>query len=370
MEFLQVLTLDHSPRGSGEDQERNAAEFLASEFEALGYRVQLQPFTVDVEAADVTVGADEDFPAIPLTLSGTGAASGTLVSVGKARDGDLPSGLAGKIALIQRGEITFGEKVGRVADAGASGAIVYNNVEGLFRGTLTEQGQIPVVSISRKDGESILSTMAGGDVESSVSVVFETRDTQNVVAEKPGTAAEERVVILGGHYDTVPGVPGANDNGSGTATLMTVARELAETSHRLTLRFIAFGSEELGLRGSQFYVESLGLGERVDIEMMLNFDALGTGPVVGILGDTELVTSILRVGEQAGIESELRPSLERGTSSDHATFQAAGIPAAFFLADDFSRIHTPQDRVEFVRPELMGNSAALAILLLQTLATP
>ena len=102
--------------------------------------------------------------------------------------------------------------------------------------------------------------------------------------------------------------------------------------------------------------------------MMLNLDALGTGRVVGILGDDKLVTRILEVGEEAGIESERRPSLRRGTSSDHASFRSAGIPVAFLLADDFSRIHTPEDTVEFVRPELLGNSAALTVLLLESLA--
>ena len=50
------------------------------------------------------------------------------------------------------------------------------------------------------------------------------------------------------------------------------------------------------------------------------------------------------------------------------SFQQEGIPAVFFLADDFSRIHTPEDKLDFVQPELMGNSAALAIALLDSLA--
>jgi aminopeptidase YwaD len=368
--FLREFTRDYSPRASGTDQELRAAEFLASEFEALGYRTEIQPFTVDVESAAVRVGTERaEFPALPMTLSGMGDVSGKLVDVGKARDGDLPEErIDGRIAVIQRGEVPFGEKVSRVADAGAVGAIVYNNTAGLFRGTLGEQGQIPVVALSHENGEAIVSMMDGGDVEASVSVLVETRDTRNVVAEKQGAGVEPKVVVLGGHYDTVPDVPGANDNGAGIATLMTIARELEGSSHPYTLRFIAFGSEELGLRGSQFYLSPLGLEEKLNIEMMLNFDALGTGRVVGILGNDELVTSILDVGEKAGIESERRPSLNRGASSDHASFRAAGIPAAFLLADDFSRIHTPEDRVEFVRPELLGNSAALALLFLESLA--
>ena len=152
--------------------------------------------------------------------------------------------------------------------------------------------------------------------------------------------------------------------------MVSIAREIADKSYPFTVRFIGFGSEELGLRGSQFYVNTLTEDEVDDTLAMLNFDALGTGRVVGILGDDTLVTSILDVGEEAGIESERRPSLSRGTSSDHASFRAAGIAVAFLLADDFSRIHTPEDTVEFVRPELMGNSAALAVLLLESLTAP
>ena len=279
------------------------------------------------------------------------------------------SSLTGKVALIQRGEITFNEKVARVADAGAVGAIVYNNAEGLFAGTLAEQASIPAVCISRQEGEAILGAMASGEVEASVSVLFETRDTQNVIAERLGTAAEPKTIVLGGHYDTVPNVSGANDNGSGIATLMTVAAELAETDHPMTLRFIAFGSEETGLHGSRFYVDQLGVAERLEIEMMLNFDALGTGPMVGIEGTVELVTRVLDIAQAAGIAAEMEPPMQ-GASSDHASFQRAGIPVAFFLANDFSRIHTPQDRIEFVEAELMGGSASLAVLLVRSLATP
>ncbi|MCH7846704.1 MAG: nitronate monooxygenase, partial [Acidobacteria bacterium] len=132
MRFLQDFTRDFSPRASGTDEERRAAEFLASEFEALGYRTELQPFTVDVESAAVRVGTERtEFQALPMTLSGMGVVSGKLVNVGKARDGDLPEErIDGRIVVIQRGEITFGEKVSRVTDAGAVGAIVYNNEAG------------------------------------------------------------------------------------------------------------------------------------------------------------------------------------------------------------------------------------------------
>ena len=110
------------------------------------------------------------------------------------------------------------------------------------------------------------------------------------------------MIVLGGHYDTVPEVPGANDNGSGIATLIAIAREVSEKSYPFTMRFIGFGSEELGLLGSRFYVDSLSPQEREATITMLNFDALGTGDVVGVLGDLDLISSAVEYGRANGIE--------------------------------------------------------------------
>ena len=369
MAFLTLFTEDLSPRASGTEQERDAAEFLAGRFESLGYEARLQPFTVDLTESSVVTGPDEKkLDSFHLTRSATGTAFGILVNVGKAFSEDIPAeGLTGKIALIQRGDITFEEKVSRVADAGAVAALVYNNRDSLFRGTLSSDAKIPVVAISREDGERLLLSMAPGDVRATVSVTFESHDTQNVIAEKPGTADDGGVVVLGGHYDTVPDVPGADDNGSGIASLMTIAQEIAGNSYPFTLRFIAFGSEELGLRGSRFYVDGLTEEGLTDIVAMLNFDALAHGGAQGAFGDFGLVGRVSESAQARGIDIK-RSLTIGGGNSDHASFQQAGVPVVFFFDDDFSRIHTPDDRLDLVPPQHMGNVAAVAIDLLESLA--
>ncbi len=369
--FLTAFTQDFSPRESGTAQEKAAADFLAAYFESLGYDVSLQPFKVDIASAEVLIGPEgQDFRSIPLTKSGQGDATGFLVDAGKAMEEDAISDaeLRGKIALIERGAITFEAKVQRVTEAGAVAALIYNNGPRLFGGTLSTEASIPVAALSQESGSAILGLLAEGDVEATVSVMFEQRDSQNVIAEMRGTAADGGIVILGGHYDTVADVPGANDNGSGIATLVTIAAEVAGESYPFTTRFIPFGSEELGLLGSGAYVDSLTEEERQAVIMMLNFDALATGDVVGLLGDLELMGAAVDFGRANGIEVERRFSLSAGTSSDHARFQRTGIPVVFFLADDFSRIHTAADTLEFVQPELMGGSAALAVHLLELAA--
>lgn len=371
MDFLTTFTEQLSPRASGTDEERAAADFLAARLEAMGYETRLQPFTIDLPSSRVRMGPEaQEVRSFPLTQSASGTVSSLLVDVGGAFEGDVPSqGLDGKIALVKRGETTFEEKVGRVADAGAVAAVIYNNADGPFRGAMLTPGRIPAVSISSESGQAILDLMAGGEIEVTVSVALELRDSQNVIAEKPGTAGDGTVVVLGGHYDTVPNVPGANDNGSGIATLVTIAGKLADKSYPFTMRFIGFGSEELGLLGSRFYVDSLSPEEQDSTVLMLNFDALAAGGAFGVLGEFDLTAKAMEYGREVGIDIERRFTLSGG-SSDHASFQDAGIPVVFFFDDDFSRIHTSDDRLALVPAQQMGNAAVLAMFLTDSLAAP
>ncbi len=381
-ETLSELTEAHSPRASASGEERAAATYIATQFEALGYSVEITPFSVELSRTDPPV-LKVDHPlaqpvdsldawALPLENSGQGEATGVLTAVGKGLSHEVaPTSLAGRIALIERGTITFQEKVSRVADAGGVAAVIYNNRDGAFNGRLTGPSQIPAVAISRERGKALLGLLSSGNVEATVSVIFETRESANVVAELQGDDPEGGVVVLGGHYDTVPDVPGANDNGSGIAALLTIARQASLRTYPFSLRFIAFGSEEIALLGSQRYVDSLSLSELADIVAMFNFDALGTG-------DTLVMTATPWLGdlfESAASKGDSRVRLERrdgllGASSDHAPFGAAGISFASIFASDLSRIHAPEDVLEHIDPLRIGEAATLAIATLDALAAP
>ena len=148
--------------------------------------------------------------------------------------------------------------------------------------------------------------------------------------------------------------------------MLTLARVYSDGSHPLTLRFIAFGAEEVGLFGSRHYVSSLSADERDDIVAMLNFDVLGSGETIEVLGDPALVEEILDYGEAQSIEVRRGVSVP-GASSDHASFAAVGVPTVFFLADDLSRINSSADNIEFVQPKLMGIAAILGVGLVDSL---
>ena len=369
--YIRELSEELGPRESGTEQERLAAEYLASKFESFGYSVEVQPFISEFVSPNQTsltldVPGPEHVEAMPLAMSGSGRVSGNLVPIRLGLEEDIPEdGLKGKIALVKRGLITFEQKVNRASSAGAIGVVIYNNEPGNFRGALLSPGQIPAISISEEDGERIEQLLSKDTFGVTISIETEKHPSQNVIAEKPGLS--EMVVILGAHYDTVPNVPGANDNASGTAVLLTLAEALSQTSFPFGLRFITFGSEELGLRGSQAYTRSLSSEEPSRILAMLNFDALGSGDGLGVSGASDLTKLVVEQAKSLGIEVRSSEGIA-GTSSDHASFARAGISVIVFFSNDASGIHTPQDTIDLINPKLPGDAARLALALLTSLA--
>jgi Zn-dependent M28 family amino/carboxypeptidase len=101
----------------------------------------------------------------------------------------------------------------------------------------------------------------------------------NLEVELRGTRAPESIVIVGAHYDSAHGCPGANDNASGTAALLALAGALAKTSPEKTLRFVAFTNEEppwftTSLMGSRQYARRCReRGEKV--ESMISLETIG-----------------------------------------------------------------------------------------------
>jgi aminopeptidase S len=168
-----------------------------------------------------------------------------------------------------------------------------------------------------------------------VRIVMTVRTTNaraaNVIADLPGR--KKGVVLLGAHLDSVANGPGINDNGSGSATVLEIARQARRLHIRPKhgLRFAFWGAEELGLIGSRSYVDSLRPSQRRQILDVINLDMVGSpnfGRIV-YAGDGQPRGS-LRIeqafrtyfaGRRLPVEEE-----SLGGSSDHAAFAGAGIP--------------------------------------------
>lgn len=179
--------------------------------------------------------------------------------------------------------------------------------------------------------------------------------SRNVVAAYPG--ARKYPMVIGGHMDSVPESPGANDNASGIAVLLEVARLFAGTPQARWVRFVAFGSEEYGEDGrhhvgSAVYVRRLGREGRARLAGMLSVDMVADGRplIIGHSGISEPVVarSINRKVREAGIATRWDVSCD---CSDNGPFEHAGIPAAFMWSGDEPDYHSSTDTVPNMEPD-------------------
>lgn len=218
-----------------------------------------------------------------MSYSGAGSVRGNKVTAVNPGAGDSGcsseqfSGFPeGNIALIKRGACPFGQKVQNAADAGASAALVFNNEDEVFLGTVSELSDIPAIGVSGALGEELVSLTRHLRLKIEVDTEVREESSYSILAETPGGRADN-VVVVGGHLDSVEEGPGINDNGSGSAFLLETAIQMAEREDpNNKVRFAFWGTEESGLIGSSEYVASLTEEEVDDIALYLNFDMIGS----------------------------------------------------------------------------------------------
>jgi len=365
----QVLAGDIGSRPAGSAEELTAADYIRDQLAAYGYEAELQPFPIvthETVRSDLDVsgaGGSIEIEAVPFAGSSSATAAGQLVAIGLGYADDFPAESDGSIVLIERGEITFSVKVANAEAAGAVAAVIYNNEDGPFGGQLSETPGIPVVSIAREDGESLLDLLADETLTAAIVVEINavSGESQNVIARPADGACR---IVVGGHYDSVPAGPGANDNGSGTAVVIELARTLAANGGG-DVCFALFGAEEIGLVGSFAYVTALSPEEIGELEAMLNFDMLAVGTGWPLSGSTALVDLAGEVAEGLEIPYRLSPSETGG--SDHAAFLDAGVPALIFNCFCDSNYHTAADSVDFLERQRIEEAGALGLGLIETL---
>jgi aminopeptidase YwaD len=365
MGILQKLSVDIGIRAGGTDSERRAADYLRDELTSWGYAAEEQPFPVQVykpisTTVDETAPETKTLTPLPLTNAAPGQAEGEIAVVsGIGETGDFPANVPGRIALIQRGTITFTEKVQNAQSAGAIGVIIYNNVPGNLQAPLAAPSTVPAVTVSQEEGQALLATAQAGTVRMRMSIeaTITANQSQNVLARAPGGDCR---VLVGGHYDSVPAGPGANDNGSGTTVAMEMARVLATRGETAHVCFTLFGSEELGLLGSQYYVSQLADADRKAIVGMLNFDMLAVGTDWPFVGTPSLTALASQVADSLGIPG--RASAEPpGVGSDHASFIELGIPAILFNCFCDEHYHTALDQFQFIQPERLTQAGEIGL---------
>jgi Zn-dependent M28 family amino/carboxypeptidase len=211
---------------------------------------------------------------------------------------------------------------------------------------------------------------------------LEGRTFRNVLAWRAGLDASAGLVIVGAHYDAFGGLPGADDNASGVAALLEVARGLPAAVPRRTQVLAAFVNEEPPLfasdaMGSAHYAEKL-LAEGARVELMVALDALGyfsdepgsqrfpipglgllypdRGNFLAVVGDLAAgrwIRTVARGMRAAGtipVVSFRAPAIVPGVHfSDHLPFRRRGLPGVLVTDTAFLRnphYHLPTDTIE------------------------
>jgi aminopeptidase S len=187
-------------------------------------------------------------------------------------------------------------------------------------GTLVRPGvRVPVVSVRLPIARRLARSRPRLRVR--VAPIAERRVAQNVVAELPGTGTG-RVVMAGGHMDSIQRGMGINDNGSGVAALIEMGRRIAaQPRGRATVRLAFWAAHENGMFGSLVYVRGLPRAERRRIGAYLNIDMVGSRN-----GVPEIYATNRRI--RRAIARHLRGAgrTSSDSGSDHAPFMQARIP--------------------------------------------
>ena len=209
--------------------------------------------------------------------------------------------------------------------------------------------------------------MRGVTVNLKLDIIHKDATSKNISCVYPSTNNPDgKVVIVGAHYDGVD-TPAANDNASGTSVILEIARILKEQKVELPfdVKFIAFGAEEIGLVGSNYYANHMDIDEKNATIAMLNFDMVGVGDTFEIsMAGGENASKLIGLARNALKEMGLSLDVSQKENSDHSSFSYVGIPAILIEAGPFKDYHTDKDTVEGIEPTVLSNSCELGIKLL------
>ena len=202
------------------------------------------------------------------------------------------------------------------------------------------------------------------------------RAHENLILDLPGQQ-DHGLVLLGAHYDAVPGSPGADDNGTALAVLLEFARVFSNAPARRPMRLVAFDLEEDDRAGSRAYAEALRQ-KREPLALMISLEMLGyrdlrpgsqryppvlryiypdRGDFIGLIGNLRTCPALWRLARamREDVPCEFLPVPLRGRflpdtrRSDHASFWDLGYPA--IMVTDTANMRNPHyhrasDRIE------------------------
>ena len=381
--FLETLTETIGGRVTGSPQNRAASELILATLKEAGFenahfeeyplesRWQRGPATARIVspiARPILVGSMGWVPGTSGEITAPLRDAGAPAS----RDWVPPNDVRGAIVVVDPQQV--GEDTGvvmraliaqRLATAGAAAMLIPSDKPGRMLYTSAfgfyPKGPLPVISVAREDGLLLRRLLAKGPVTIALDVrnTFDTNPyrERNVIADLPGDALKDDVVLVGAHFDSWDPAEGANDDGSGVAAVLEAARILKSlgVTPRRTIRFAFFSGEEQACLGSRAYI----------VQHENELDRLKT---VLIMDEGPQAPLGFQLHGRADLEANARKTLTPLTSlgaagvsldatfdQDHGPFVVVGV-ACLFAPRRTGRVRHPPSRHH--RHVRQGRSAA------------
>lgn len=367
---LELLKKIGFTRVAGSAEELKAAEILKAECEAIGAPAVIEPFAIEdaeVEAAalEILEPFRQEYPVTGYKCAENtpeGGLTADFLYVENAAEVNLADA-RGKIVLVN-GFLRV-PLYRKLMKAGVAGIVT---MEGELRDkpeetdlstrklrrTLRAFGNVPMVHLRVKDAFDL---MQKGACKARLTLKNTTveRTSHNVVATVLGTEKPEEVVSFGAHYDSVDFSTGVYDNGAGSVINMEILRYFQENPPRRTVKFMWYGSEEIGLEGSWAYVKA-HKDELENHRLMINVDV--GGPVLGVdkvavTAEENLAAYVEYFMKIGGYSAEVRQGIY---SSDSIPFADSGVPGINFSRDGAqgaAYIHNRYDTLEFLSARML-----------------
>lgn len=389
MENLTVLCDDFGSRFAGTPEEYKAATFISETFTRYGLKnVKLEEYpyagwTRGPATLTITEPIERTLHCISLPYCPANDITAELITVGHGSPdnySDLGENAKGKLVMAKSSSprnlgrwVHRKEKYDRAVLSGAAAFIFVSEHPGVGPETGSLQNDspapIPGISVCKEDGDFLtrcISRYKEVKMRLQTTDINEPRTSWNVVADLPGKELPEEMIILGCHYDGHDIAQGAHDPASGMVSVMEAARVLATytaDSLKRTVRFIAFGTEEIGLTGAYRYTDAHD-DELDNIKFLLNMDAAGGTSRKGIvLHHWDSLQQLFELF-QLHIQDDMPIGQKVHSYSDHFPFFLKGVPTSH-MGDPTSAPsgrgfgHTAYDTLEKVELDNLRRASSI-----------
>ncbi len=375
-EHLDILCNKIVERHLGSEGEKQTQKYIEEEFKEIGYEVLREDFTAPCWNYGKYFLKTEniDFPCFPCFYSNSCDIKGQPIIINSKYIENYKEKIKGKICIIfeEIGDVNEAGKIAKILeDYGAGALIIVSPYENTYSTKIVRNPDLKklgVITVSKDTAKEIIK-----NIKNVFHLKIEGKNfisnSCNIVAKYKGKT--DKKIVIGAHYDTPPGCPGAWDNATGVSILIELARYLKDKNVKYSIDFVAFGGEEYGglgygIGGYEYFKKH----KKEDILWMTCLDSIGVylGEVKCYIGKSNYIKGILRdILSKFNIEVK-----DYRKGSDNNIFNDNNIPNIWFTDWDektskYYHIHSPKDNLDIIDLEKLNRISEIIFFTIEKL---